>query len=140
MAILLKNAEEAALPEDGARVLVERKLPEEISREELRSWVPLLAPSEDLRRWFAAHPSQWNHFRDRYLDELNEPDVMEALQELELLTQKEDRVTLVTCAKNVERSHAAVLRDLIGGVKKPPASSGPARAASSARARARRPR
>jgi hypothetical protein len=49
-------------------------------------------------------------------------------------------VTLLTEAKDQERSHAAILRDLLDGVKKPPSATGPARAASAGRIRARRPR
>ncbi len=42
-------------------------------------------------------------------------------------------MTLLTSAEDQEHSHAAILRDLLGGVKKPPSTSGPARAASAGR-------
>ena len=156
MSILLKRAREAASPEDGARVLVDRRRPrglgkavakkdvaEDAAKEalELRAWLPGLGPSDELQRWFDERPRQWPIFRRRYLAELCEAVAEEALSELHAIAASEPTVTLLTSAKDQERSHAAILRDLLDGVKKPPSTSGPARAAASGgRIRARRPR
>ncbi len=146
MTILLKRATEAASPGDGARVLVERRQPRGVARNvaeealNLRAWLPLLGPSEELRRWFNQRPRQWPIFRRRYLDELCDEKTEESLIELHAIAASEPTVTLLTSAKDQEHSHAVILRDLLGGVRKPPSTSGPTRAASSGRIRARRPR
>jgi len=142
MAIVLKYAREEAQSEDGARVLVDRRRPRGLDEQslELRSWLPMLGPSEELRRWFDERPTQWQVFRRHYLAELCDKNAVEALNELEAIAASEKKMTLLTCSKDRERSHAAILRDLLEGVKKPPATSGPARAAAGGRMRARRPR
>jgi len=107
---------------------------------ELKSWLPTLGPSDTLQRWLTERPTQWPVFRRRYLAELCEQKAADALGELESIAQSERSITLLTAAKDPEHSHAAILRDLLDGVKKPPATTGPTRAAASGRIRARRPR
>jgi uncharacterized protein YeaO (DUF488 family) len=140
MAILLKCAREAASPEDGARVLVERRRPGGVRKEalELRAWLASLAPSDPLRLWFDERPRQWLLFRRRYLAELCGEEAAEALSWLHAMAASEPTMTLLTLAGEPERSHGAILRDLLEGVRKPPTSSGPARMASGAGVRARR--
>jgi len=150
MSVLLKRAREAASPEDGARVLVDRRRPrgsangvaKEAAKEalSLQAWLPRLDPSDELRRWFNQRPRQWPIFRRRYLAELCTAEAEAALSELHAIAASEPTVTLLTSAKDQEHSHAAILRDLLQGVRKPPSTSGPARAAAGGRIRARRPR
>jgi uncharacterized protein YeaO (DUF488 family) len=143
MAILLKSVREAASSEDGARVLVDRRRPARVAEEdmELQASLPRLAPSVELRRWFEERPSQWPQFRRRYLAELRDEKAADALSELYAIAAGETTITLLTSASDQERSHAAILRDLLQGAKKPPSTSGPARAASGGgRIRARRNR
>jgi uncharacterized protein YeaO (DUF488 family) len=144
MAILLKNVRLVPTGEDGVRVLVERRRPSGMKKDspKLDAWLPALAPSDELQRWFNTRPSQWVPFRRDYLAELSGAEAEAALRELEAIVMAEAvggcAITLLTAAKDEERSHAAVLRDLLEGVRKPPATSGPARAAAGARVRARR--
>jgi uncharacterized protein YeaO (DUF488 family) len=142
MAVLLKHAREAASPEDGARVLVDRRQPRGVAKhsQELKAWLPVLDASDTLQRWFGERPSQWPVFRRRYLAELCDEKAADALDKLHAIAAREQTVTLLTAAKDRERSHAAILRDLLGGVRKPPASTGPARAAAGGRIQARRGR
>ena len=141
MNVVLKRVGDEISPDDGARVLVERHRPAELTDEKLQlaAWFPLLAPSAELLRWFGAMQRRWPLFRRRYLAELSEPAREEPLIWLHQLAANEQRVTLLTDAADPERSHAAILRDLIQGVRKPPATSGPVRAASG-RMQARKPR
>jgi len=142
MAIAVKSAREAASLEDGSRVLVERNLPTGLSRESLglRLWLPELAPSSELAMWFAQHPGQWLHFRRRYLAELGSEGAITALEGLEALADSEASITLIVLDNEPEQSHGAILRDLLSGVRKPPSSTGPVRAASAGRKRAVRKR
>jgi len=142
MAILLKHVGDAASHEDGARVLVDRRQPRGAAKDtlQLRAWLPEIGPSIELQRWFAERPRQWAQFRRRYLLELRDEDAAEALSTLHVIAGRETTTTLLSSAKNQEQSHAAILRDLLGGVKKPPSTSGPTRDAGSGRVQARRPR
>jgi uncharacterized protein YeaO (DUF488 family) len=142
MAILLKRASETASPKDGARVLVDRRRPRGVREEslKLRAWLPVLGPGDELRRWYYQRPLQWPIFRRSYLAELSTGEADESLSQLYAIAASRRNVTLLTSAKDVERSHAAILRDLIEGVRKPPSTSGPTRAASGGRVRAGRSR
>lgn len=70
MDLQVKSLAEPASPRDGTRVLVEPPgVPEEARLEEEALWMPELAPSARLRRWYEQH-RQWELFRSRYLVEL----------------------------------------------------------------------
>jgi len=142
MAILLKHTCDPAQAEDGARVLVDQKRPRGVAKDSLRlnGWLPVLAPSDALMQWFGESPARWRSFRGKYLAELCNEKAVEALNKLEAIAASEKQMTLLTSEEDQEHSHARILRDLLEGVKKPPATSGPARAAASGRIRARRPR
>ena len=122
-------------------MLVDRQRPQGMEQADLdlKIWFPELAPSTELRRWFHDKPAQWPLFRRRYLAELCDECAVAALNQLENIAANANQTTLLTSAEDAERSHAAILRDLLEGVKKPPATSGPSRAAASGRIRARRP-
>ncbi len=141
MAISLKRAYEKASLSDGARVLVDRLWPRGLKKEAARidHWLRDLAPSNSLRRWFHARPAQWPLFRKKYLKELNQPEASQDLEKLYELAEKRKNVTLVFASKNEEHNNAVVLKELLEGMRKPPNSTGPLRAAAGAiRARRRR--
>lgn len=142
MAVQIKRAYEKASASDGVRVLVDRLWPRGISKSaaKIDHWTKDLAPSNELRKWFHARPSQWLAFRKRYLEELKRPDAALALDELYEIAARRKRVTLVYASRNLEHNNASVLRDLLNGMKKPPRSTGPAGEAAAGRVRARAPR
>lgn len=102
--------------EDGTRVLVDRIWPRGLSKEKaaLDEWCKDVAPSTELRKWYAHDPEKFPEFADRYRRELNEPERAEALQHLRELAAKKT-LTLLTAAKRADISEATVLRDLVGG-------------------------
>ena len=57
---------------DGYRVLIDHVWPRGVSRERARldDWARELAPSDELRRWFAHDPARFDEFRARYRGEL----------------------------------------------------------------------
>ncbi len=142
MTVVLKRVYEAASPEDGARVLVDRLWPRGLKKEAvaLDAWLKDLAPSNELRQWYHAHPQQWSAFRQKYLKELASDSASAALQELYRLRKQYRRLTLLFASKNEEHNNAVVLRQLVEGDRKPPTGSGPIRAASAGRARTARRR
>src|SRR5208337_4362242 len=141
MTIALKRVYEAPSRQDGARVLVDRLWPRGLTKEDaaLDAWLRDLAPSDELRKWYHAHPQQWSKFRERYLKELSNQAAHDALQKLYDLREKRRRVTLLYASKNEEHNNAVVLKQLVEGNRKPPTGTGPIRAATK-RARAARAR
>jgi uncharacterized protein YeaO (DUF488 family) len=101
-------------PDDGARVLVDRLWPRGLAKDALPldEWLRDVAPSSELRTWYGHRPDRFPEFRRRYLAELGGPDAETALQHLRGLSA-EGPVTLLTASKDVERSQAAVLADLL---------------------------
>ncbi len=119
---------------DGMRVLVDRLWPRGLSKADaaLDEWLRDLSPSDELRRWFHAHPDHWHNFRRKYLKELSQPAAQPALLQLYGLAQKKKRLTLLYASKNEIHNNAVVLKELLEGMRKPPTGTGPgaARAAS----------
>jgi uncharacterized protein YeaO (DUF488 family) len=142
MTVALKRVYEEPSPQDGARVLVDRPWPRGLTKENaaLDAWLRDLAPSDELRKWYHAHPQQWSKFRERYLKELSNEAAHDALQELYELKEKRRRLTLLYASKDEEHNNAVVLKQLVEGDRKPPTSTGPIRAVAAKRARAARRR
>jgi len=126
MPVAVKRIYEKPARVDGNRVLVDRLWPRGLSKAEtaLDAWLRELAPSDDLRHWFHAHPDAWLTFRKRYLKELANPEVSEHLQKLYDLAGARKRLTLLFASKNEEHNNAVVLKDLLEGMRKPPTGTG----------------
>ena len=130
MPVKIKRAYEKPALKDGQRILVDRLWPRGLKKETARidHWLKDLAPSAALRVWFHS-TDNWVVFKKRYFKELCTPEATEALSKLYQLMDKHADVTLVFASANVEHNNAVALKELLDGMKKPPSSSGPARAA-----------
>lgn len=141
MPVAVKRAYEKPASSDGQRVLVDRLWPRGLKKEDARihHWLKELAPSDGLRKWF--HESgNWLVFRKRYLLELSGSEAAVDLETLYGLLREHDRITLVYAFHDERHNNAVALKELLEGMKKPPSSSGPARAAAaSGRVARRRP-
>ena len=142
MTVGLKRVYAATSPKDGTRVLVDRLWPRGLTKETaaLDAWLKDLAPSDELRKWFHAHPQQWIKFREKYLQELRGETAHQALEQLYDMRNKRRHLTLLFASKNEEHNNALVLKQLLEGDRKPPTGTGPVRAAAGKRARAGRRR
>lgn len=108
MSIQIKRAYLPAKASDGKRLLVDRLWPRGISKEEakLHLWLKELAPSTELRKWFAHEVEKWPEFQRRYQAEfINKPE----LQQL-LALAKEGDICLVYAAKDEKHNGAQVLK------------------------------
>jgi uncharacterized protein YeaO (DUF488 family) len=125
--VLVKRVYEKPARGDGTRVLVDRLWPRGLSKDRaaVDAWMRELAPSEELRKWFHAHPDDWLTFRKRYLKELARDEASALLDELYKLATRRKRLTLLFASRNTERNNAVVLRDLLEGMRKPPTGTGP---------------
>jgi uncharacterized protein YeaO (DUF488 family) len=110
--IRLKRVYDEPAEEDGARVLVERLWPRGISKERaaLAAWLKDLAPSPELRKWFAHDPAKWAEFRRFYRAELRANP--EGVKELRALLRR-GRVTFVYAASDPEHNSALLLKEFI---------------------------
>ncbi len=68
-----------------------------------------IAPSAELRKWYAHDVARWTEFQKRYLAELREPDKKKMVEEL-VQRARRGRVTLVYAAKDEEHNSAVVLQ------------------------------
>jgi len=106
--IQLKRVYEEPSRQDGFRVLVERLWPRGVTkaRAAVDLWLKDIAPSPELRKWFAHDPAKWKEFQRRYRKELagNEEAV-------DLLRRKAKAgpVTLVYAAHDPEHNSAVLL-------------------------------
>ena len=112
MDIRIKRAYEEPDREDGTRILVDRLWPRGLTKEKARVdlWLKDVAPSTELRKWFAHDPAKWAEFRLRYREELKRNK-----EQVSLLRREAAKgtVTLVYGAKDQEHNEAVILQKLL---------------------------
>ncbi len=110
--IRIKRAYEEPGREDGTRILVDRLWPRGLTKEKARVdlWLKDVAPSTELRKWFAHDPGKWAQFQSRYEEELKRNK-----EQLSLLRQEAAKgtVTLVYGAKDQQHNEAVILQRLL---------------------------
>jgi uncharacterized protein YeaO (DUF488 family) len=114
MSVTVKRAYDPASPGDGYRVLVDRLWPRGLSKDKLQidAWMKEIAPSADLRKWYAHQAEKWPEFRKRYRAELQKAPARDLLQELTERAHK-GKVTLVIGARDLEHANGTVIAELI---------------------------
>ena len=112
--LAIKYARDPASPADGRRILIDRLWPRGVSKEraQLSEWMRDLAPSTELRKWFAHDPARWDEFRRRYRHELEERGQVTTLRELRDQAHRE-RVTLIFGASDREHNDAVALLEIV---------------------------
>ena len=112
MDLRLKRVYEPPTTADGYRVLIDRLWPRGVSKKRARldAWVPQIAPSEELRRWFGHEPRRFAEFKRRYADELQRQ--RPRLTELRRRARREP-VTLLYAARDGEHNDAVVLAEVL---------------------------
>lgn len=112
MHIAIKRAYEPPTATDGFRILVDRLWPRGLSKQSahIDLWLKEIAPSTELRKWFAHDPAKWAEFQRRYRAELKPKQ--EQLATIKAQARK-TRVTLIYGAKDEEHNDAIVLLNLL---------------------------
>lgn len=107
--IKTKRVYEPPVPSDGARYLVDRLWPRGLKKEELAldDWLKELAPSDELRKWFAHDPRRWPEFCERYFKEL---ETKAELWQPLLEKARVGNLTLIFSARDVEHNNAVALK------------------------------
>ena len=110
----IKRVYEQPAAEDGLRILIDRLWPRGLSKSALKldAWPRALAPSTALRQWYGHDPQLFAEFRRRYRDELAaQTDEVTALRAM----IKGRNATLLTATRELDLSHAVVLREMLEG-------------------------
>lgn len=110
--VRVKRVYEAAVEQDGYRVLVDRLWPRGLSkvRAHLDEWLKEVAPSTELREWFGHQPERFAEFTRRYEAEL---DGNAGLEQLRQLNQRYEVVTLLYAARDEKHNEAVVLQEML---------------------------
>jgi len=112
MSIRIKRAYEKPDRADGTRILVDRLWPRGLTKEKAKVdlWLKAVAPSTELRKWFAHDPAKWAEFRSRYREELKRNK-----EQVSLLRQEAAKgtVTLVYGARDQQHNEAVILQRLL---------------------------
>jgi uncharacterized protein YeaO (DUF488 family) len=106
-----KRIYDAPDPGDGYRVLIDHVWPRGVSREraQLDEWARELAPSDELRRWFAHVPQRFEEFRSRYRAELaGRPALLELARRA-----AEGPVTILYAARDEQHNNSVVLAEVL---------------------------
>jgi len=112
MKIKIKRVYEAPAKDDGMRILVDRLWPRGLTKQKaaIDLWLKEIAPTAELRKWFAHDPKKWTEFRKKYLQELKENKEQVSIIKDHL---KQGAVTLVYGARDQEHNEANVLEELL---------------------------
>lgn len=113
MKLTIKRVYENPSKDDGKRILVDRLWPRGLTKEKaaVDIWLKEIAPSTELRKWFAHDPKKWTEFKRKYLQELEGKK-----EQVSILNNylKNGAVTLLYGAKDQEHNEANVLVELLG--------------------------
>ena len=110
--IKLKRVYDDVEESDGARFLVERLWPRGMKKEDLDldAWLKNVAPSSELRRWYAHDVQKWEEFQRRYRSELEKhADGLQPIHD----ALEAGNVTLLYSARDVEHNSALVLKSFL---------------------------
>jgi uncharacterized protein YeaO (DUF488 family) len=110
--VQLKRIYEEPSKSDGTRILVDRLWPRGLTKEKahIDLWLKEVAPSNELRKWFAHDPAKWPEFKARYKAELKSNSVQLALLKQAVTLGP---ATLLYGAKDTEHNEAIVLQQLL---------------------------
>ena len=110
----IKRIYEAPAKSDGTRILVDRLWPRGLSKAiaEIDYWAKDVAPSNELRQWYAHDPAKWRQFRERYFAELTQNEA--GLAQLRAHLGK-GVTTLLYQSKEEKINNAAALKEYLEG-------------------------
>lgn len=113
--IRIKRVFDRKAPDDGYRVLVDRKWPLGVRKEAaaLSYWAKELAPSEELREFYRHDPKRWTAFQARFREELKAPAAVKTLMDLAAIVSQGGPVTLIYASREPLRNNAAVVKEVM---------------------------
>ena len=111
MKLKIKRVYDKPAAEDGTRILVDRLWPRGLTKQKAKVdvWLKDIAPSTELRKWFAHDPEKWKEFIKKYKKELHENKEQAAILKEYL---RQGTVTLVYGARDELHNEALVIKEL----------------------------
>lgn len=111
--IRIKRVYDSPGADDGFRILVDRLWPRGLSKEKAKIdlWLKEIAPSDDLRKWFAHDTDKWEEFRKRYEIELK--DKQGLLRKIKEAEKEKEIVTLLYATKEEKYNNAVALSNIL---------------------------
>jgi uncharacterized protein YeaO (DUF488 family) len=108
----IKRVYDPVSTDDGKRILIDRLWPRGINKEKahIDEWVKEIAPSNELRKWYAHDPAKWAEFKKRYEKEI--AGEAERLKKIKAEARKQT-VTLLFSSKELERNNAVALKEML---------------------------
>ncbi|KGQ71555.1 hypothetical protein A1D23_06800 [Chelonobacter oris] len=103
---------------DLPAVLADRLWPRGVAKARLDGvlWLKSVTPPDELRRWFHQDPDmRYDEFCRRYRQALANEETQADLQQLRQLHARQNKLTLLTAAKTIERCHLPVLQCVLQG-------------------------
>lgn len=112
LTIQVKRIYEKPAKSDGRRILVDRLWPRGVSKAtaQIDHWVKAVAPSNELRQWYAHDTDKWAEFKQRYQQELKANP--EGIQELTEACKGAKTVTFLFSSKEAQYNNAVALQSL----------------------------
>ena len=107
-----KRIYEPVSADDGYRVLIDRLWPRGVSKERaaLDEWAKDIAPSTELRKWFAHESAKYTEFAKKYIDEIQQnPEAAAMIKSW----RTHDKVTLLYGARDEAHNEANVLQNYL---------------------------
>lgn len=107
---------EPRIEEDEFRILVDRLWPRGLTKQDadVDEWCKDVAPTTELRRWYAHDPERFAEFSRRYRQELAAGPQAEAVGHVAEMVDSGRPVALLTATRHPHMSEAAVLATLLG--------------------------
>ena len=111
--IKIKRVYDSPAKDDDFRILVDRLWPRGMTKEKAKVdlWLKEIAPSNDLRNWFAHDPKRWQEFKSKYRAELK--NKQELLAKIKQMEKEKGMVTLLYSAKDEEHNNAVALSAIL---------------------------
>jgi len=104
--------------DNSFRILIDRLWPRGLKKEDVKIdlWMKDIAPSNELRKWFAHDPQKWNEFQEKYFKELDQKKEL-----VTILIEKagERDITLLYGAKDETYNNAIALKMYLENKIKP---------------------
>ena len=85
--------------DDGYRILVDRLWPRGVTKAKaaIKEWAKDLAPTTELREWFAHDPERWAEFQQRYKAELKKNEAVECPFGRNIVEAKDASTLIYAC-------------------------------------------
>jgi uncharacterized protein YeaO (DUF488 family) len=107
-----KRIYDSSSKDDGFRILVDRLWPRGMSKEKANVdfWLKDIAPSNELRKWFAHDEKKWDAFKHSYYEELAQKANL-----INFIVEKarHGNVTLIYGAKDERLNNAVALKEYL---------------------------